>query len=61
MDYVLEEVERFWRIITLKPFRRTEGVAFDIMPMKYLPKVDGIDRVIHKHGALSPGSFGDVV
>ncbi|MDP2791907.1 MAG: hypothetical protein Q8O15_09160 [Rectinemataceae bacterium] len=61
MDYVLDEVDRFWRIIKLKPFRRTEGVAFDIMPMKYLPKIDGIDRVIHKHGALSPGSVGDVV
>lgn len=60
MDYVYDEVERFWRIIKLKPFRRTEGVAFDILPMKYLPRIDGIDRVLHKKGALSPGSVGGV-
>ncbi|HWR12141.1 MAG TPA: hypothetical protein VN445_09980 [Rectinemataceae bacterium] len=60
MDFILDEVEGFWRIITLKPFRKTEGVSFDILPMKYLPKIDGVDRVVHKHGALSPGSVGDV-
>lgn len=60
VDYVVDEVDRFWRIIRLKPFRKTEGVSFDIVPMKYLPKIDGIDRVIHKNGALSPGSVGDV-
>lgn len=60
MDYLFDEVERFWRIIRLKPFRRTEGVAFDILPMQYLPKVDGIDRVIHASAALSPGSVPGV-
>lgn len=60
MDYLLDEVERFWRIIRLKPFRRTEGVAFDILPMKYLPRVDGIDRVIHRSAALSPGPIPGV-
>ncbi|MFA6366607.1 MAG: hypothetical protein WCX13_05420 [Candidatus Hydrogenedentales bacterium] len=60
MDFILDEVDQFWRIITLKPFRKTEGVSFDILPMKYLPKIDGVDRVVHKHGALSPGSVGDV-
>ncbi len=60
MDFILDEVAQFWRIITLKPFRKTEGVSFDILPMKYLPKIDGVDRVVHKHGALSPGSVGDV-
>lgn len=60
MDYLFDEVERFWRIIKLKPFRRTEGVAFDILPMQYLPKVDGIDRVIHASAALSPGSIPGV-
>ena len=59
-DYIHDEVERFWRIIELKPFRKTEGVSFDIVPMKYLPKIDGIDRVVHKGGALSPGSVGNV-
>jgi len=60
VEYLLDEVERFWRVIRLKPFRRTEGVAFDILPMKYLPRVDGIDRVIHRSSALSPGSVGGV-
>ncbi len=60
MNYVLDEVERFWRIIKLKPFRKTEGVAFDILPMQYLPRIDGIDRVVHKSDALSPGSVGGV-
>ncbi len=60
MNYVHDEVERFWRIIRLKPFRKTEGVSFDILPMEYLPKIDGVDRVVHKHGAVSPGSVGDV-
>lgn len=57
---VLEEVEGFYRIIKLKPFRRTEGVAFDIVPMDFLPRIDGIDRVIHRHGAVSPGTVGSV-
>lgn len=60
MDYLLDEVARFWRIIKLRPFRRTEGVSFDIVPMQYLPRIDGIDRVIHKTRALSPGSVGKV-
>lgn len=61
MQLVIDEVPRFWRIIRLKPFRRTEGVSFDIIPIKALPRIDGIDRVIHAHGALSPGSVGDVI
>ena len=59
-DYVFAEEPRFWRIIKLRKFRRTEGVAFDIMPMQALPKIDGIDRVIHQKRALSPGSVGDI-
>jgi len=60
MDYIYDEVERFWRIIRLKPFRKTEGVSFDILPMQYLPRIDGIDRVIHKKRAISPGSVGGI-
>jgi hypothetical protein len=55
MNQLFDEVPRFWRIIKLRPFRRTEGVAFDILPMDYLPRIDGIDRVIHQRAALSPG------
>ena len=60
MNYVHDEVARFWRIIRLKPFRRTEGVAFDLVPMEFLPRIDGIDRVIHERSALSPGPVGEV-
>jgi len=60
MDYLVEEIERFYKVIKLKPFRRTEGVAFDIFPMQYLPRIDGIDRVIHKSSAVSPGAVGDI-
>ena len=60
MEYIYDEVERFWRIIRLKPFRKTEGVSFDILPMQYLPRIDGIDRVIHKKRAISPGSVGGI-
>ncbi len=59
-DMILDEVARFWRVIKLRPFRKTEGVSFDIVPMEVLPRIDGIDRVIHRHGAFSPGSVGDV-
>lgn len=59
-DAVFMEEPGFWRIIKLKKFRRTEGVSFDIMPMEVLPRIDGIDRVIHKRNAISPGPVGDV-
>ena len=53
MDHpVLMEEPGFWRIIRLRQFRRTEGVSFDIMPMEVLPRIDGIDRVIHKRHAV---------
>ncbi len=60
VNEVFDEEPGFWRIILLKPFRRTKGVAFDIVPMELLPRIDGIDRVIHEHGAFSPGSVGEV-
>ncbi|MDA8426104.1 MAG: hypothetical protein M0Z80_08185 [Treponema sp.] len=59
-SYVFDEEPGFWRIIKLHKFRRTAGVAFDIMPMEALPRIDGIDRVLHQKRALSPGSAGGV-
>jgi len=59
-SYLFEEVPGFYKIIALRPFRKTEGVSFDIVPMEALPQIDGIDRVIHAKDALSPGSVGDV-
>lgn len=57
---IVEEVQNFYRIIALTPFRKTKGVNFDIFPMEFLPRVDGIDRVLHESDALSPGSVGEV-
>jgi hypothetical protein len=60
MNFIVAEEEGFWRVIKLAPFRRTPGVYFDIVPMEFLPRVDGIDRVVHEHGAVSPGPVGEV-
>ncbi|MFO7733689.1 MAG: hypothetical protein R6X21_08570 [Candidatus Aminicenantes bacterium] len=49
-----------YRVIPLKPFRRTQGVRFHLFPMEELPKIDAIDRVIHDGGAVSPGPVGQV-
>lgn len=57
---VLMEEPGFWRIIRLKQFRKTDGVSFDIMPMEVLQRIDGIDRVMHKERAISPGPVGEV-
>jgi hypothetical protein len=54
-DHIIDEIVGFYRVIALEPFRHTKGVAFDIFPMQYLQKVDGIDRVMHAGDALSPG------
>jgi len=53
--HIFEESEGLYKIIPLKPFRRTPGVTFDITPTGIIPKIDGIDRVLHETGAISPG------
>ena len=60
MDYIIEEVKGFYKIIKLKEFRRTPGVDFDILPNSLIPDIHAIDRVIHKSAAVSPGAIGDV-
>lgn len=59
-DFVVREIEGLFKIIKLKEFRRTEGVAFDVMTKSMVPKVDAVDVVLHKSTAVSPGSVGDV-
>jgi hypothetical protein len=56
----LEEVAGLYRIIPLRVLRKTPGVSFDIVPREALPRIDGIDRVLHKSDAISPGAVGDV-
>lgn len=60
MDYIIKEVKDFYKVIKLKEFRRTKGVAFDIMVKSMIPKIDAIDRVIHDKSAISPGTVGAV-
>ncbi len=60
MDYIIKEVQGLYKVIMLKEFRRTEGVAFDVLVKSMIPRVDAIDRVIHKGAAISPGPVGTV-
>ncbi|MFZ5774370.1 MAG: hypothetical protein ACOY3Z_02645 [Thermodesulfobacteriota bacterium] len=57
---VFQEIPGFYRIIPLLPLRRTPGVFFDNVPMAALPRIDAIDRVIHRDSAVSPGPIGAV-
>jgi hypothetical protein len=59
-NVIVVDMPGFFRVIALTPFRKTEGVAFDIVPMEYLPAIHGIDRVVHQRGANSPGAVAGV-
>lgn len=48
-----------YRIIPLRMLRRTQGVKFDEMVPSDIPKIDGIDRVIHGPNSISPGPVED--
>ncbi|KPK37013.1 MAG: hypothetical protein AMK70_00290 [Nitrospira bacterium SG8_35_1] len=58
---IVAEIPGFYRVVALQPFRRTEGVSFDILPKDLVPKIDAVDRVIHRNRAVSPGPVGDVM
>ena len=57
---IFKEVKGLYKIIPLRQFRKTVGVSFDIIPMEIFPRIDGLDRVLHKGGAISPGSVGKI-
>jgi hypothetical protein len=57
---VIESVEKLYSIIELTPFRNTPGVTFDLFPLDAVKSIDSIDRVLHEHGAISPGAVGSV-
>lgn len=50
-----------YRIIPLRVLRRTTGVMFDEMVPSDIPKIHGIDRVIHGPNSISPGPIKDSV
>jgi hypothetical protein len=58
---ILAEIPGLYKVVALQPFRKTEGVSFDILPNDLVPKIDAVDRVIHKTKAVSPGPVGDVM
>lgn len=48
-----------YRIIPLRILRRTTGVMFDEMVPSDIPRIHGIDRVIHGPNSISPGPVED--
>ena len=48
-----------YRIIPLRVLRRTPGVNFDELVPSDIPKMSGIDRIIHGPNAISPGPIDD--
>ena len=48
-----------YRLIPLRMLRRTSGVKFDEMVPSDIPKIDGIDKVIHAANSISPGPVED--
>lgn len=49
-----------YRIIPLRILRRTTGVKFDEIVPSDIPKIDGIDRVIHASNSISPGPVNNI-
>ncbi len=60
MAKIIDEVPGLYRIIEIEPFRKTEGVTFDLIPLEMLSHIDSLDRVIHENAAVSPGKVGNV-
>ena len=57
---IVAEIPGLYKVVALQPFRKTEGVSFDILPKSLVPRIDAVDRVIHKIRAVSPGPVGEV-
>jgi hypothetical protein len=49
-----------YRIIPLRVLRRTLGVHFDEIVPSDIPKIHGIDRVIHGPNSISPGPINHI-
>jgi hypothetical protein len=58
--HIVDEIPGLYRIIELTKLRETPGVRFDVVPLSIFPRIDALDRVIHAHGAISPGRVGQV-
>jgi len=60
MSHIVEEVVGLYRVIQFKEFRKTQGVTFDIIPIKALGCIDAVDRVLHVSDAVSPAAISGV-
>ncbi len=60
MENSILEVTGLYKVISLKKFRVTEGVLFEIVPLDIISNISGIDRVVHLNAAVSPGKIEDV-
>lgn len=49
-----------YRLIPLRALRRTTGVKFDEIVPSDIPKIDGIDKVIHGPNSISPGPVNNI-
>jgi hypothetical protein len=49
-----------YRLFPLRSLRKTAGVLFDEIVPSDIPKISGIDRVIHGPNGISPGPIGPV-
>ena len=52
---IIDEVKGLYTIITIDEFRKTPNVEFKVIADDLLPRIDGIDKVMHRPGAVSPG------
>ena len=48
-----------YRLIPLRVLRRTAGVNFNEIPKSDIPRIDGVDQVMHGPNSISPGSVED--
>ena len=53
-------MSNLYRLIPLRILRRTSGVSFDEIVPSDIPRIHGIDRVIHLANSISPGPIDDV-
>ncbi len=52
-------MSHLYRLVPLRILRRTAGVKFDELVPSDIPKIHGIDRVIHGPNSISPGPIED--
>jgi hypothetical protein len=53
-------MSNLYRLNPLRILRRTYGVSFDEIVPSDIPRIHGIDRVIHLANSISPGPIEDV-